>query len=101
MDVLAIPDWVRDAEDVVAITEWHLPAGSGISGPPAAAFLTIQRAENALEPRPMWHVLLEVTDEDLELLQKSRVLVLACSVVPVFQVYPWHRTLDGGEIGEA
>ncbi len=98
MDPIAIPDWVRNAPDVEDVKDFHLPSGSGISGPPASAFLTNVQAENALNPNPMWHVLFEVTDEDLELLKRSRVLVLACSVVPIFQVYPWHRTVDGADL---
>lgn len=95
MDPIPIPEWVKDAPDVEGVREFHLPAGSGISGPPAGAFLTNVQAGNSLRPHPMWHVLFEVTDDDLKLLSESRILVLACSIVPVFQVYPWHRNVDG------
>ena len=100
MDPIPIPEWVRQAPDIEEVKDFHLPSGSGISGPPAGAFLANVSAENALRPLPMWHVLFEVTDEDLELLKRSRVLVLACSVVPIFQVYPWHRTVDGDDLRE-
>jgi len=100
MDPIAIPEWVKEAPDVIRVAEWHLPVGSGISGPPAGAFLTMTPAENALEPLPMWHVLIDVTDEDIAVLQKSHVLVFACSVVPVFQFYPWHLTVEGLEVEE-
>lgn len=95
MDALPIPDWVRNDPDVLQVTDFHLPPGSGISGPPAGAFLMETSAENALAPIPMWHMLFGVTDEDLEQLRKTRVLRLAVSVVPVFQVGPWHATIEG------
>lgn len=99
MDPIAIPDWVRGAPEVMDVRDWHLPVGSGISGPPAGAFLTAVQAENALGEMHMWHILLAVTDEDIELLKKSKVLVLALSVVPIFQVYPWDKKADGTHIG--
>ena len=95
MDALPIPDWVRNAPDVLDVKEWHLPPGSGISGPPAGAYLLNAPAENALRPLPMWHILLSADDEALQALEKSRVLVLACSVVPIFQVYPFPWTIEG------
>jgi hypothetical protein len=39
MDPLPIPDWIRNAPDVIDVNDFHLPPGSGISGPPAGAFL--------------------------------------------------------------
>lgn len=95
MNPLPIPDFVKSDPAVLDVREFHLPEGSGISGPPAGAFLVNTEAENALEPHPMWHMLLEVTDEDIEELKRSKVLVVAVSVVPVFQVHPWHLTIEG------
>lgn len=95
MEPLPIPDWIRTDPEVVRVADFHLPAGSGISGPPAGAYLVNVIAENSLRPLPMWHVLFEVSDADLEALDRSRVLVMACSVVPIFQVYPFHRRIDG------
>lgn len=101
MDPIAIPDWIRSDPEVKSVADFHLPKGSGISGPPAGAYLVNVSAENAIRPLPMWHVLFEVSDEDLEALARSRVLVMACSVVPIFQVYPLHRRIDGTSIHEA
>lgn len=95
MDPLPIPDWIRRLPEVAAVSDFHLPDGSGISGPPAGAFLVDTPAENALRPIPMWHLLFGVTDDDLDRLDRSRVLNLAVSVVPIFQLHPWHATIDG------
>lgn len=88
MDAIAIPDWIRDDPTVERLSEFHLPLGSGISGPPAAAFLSNTDADNALQPFAMWHLLLHTTDEEIAWLQKSHTLVLALSIVPIFMVYP-------------